>query len=267
MPDQPAQDKTTQQDDPKAAIQQRIDQLTKARRDAERHAEETGKTNEALLQQVAASSQKISNLESQIQALSAGAGSKGADSFEDLFSSGGTKKSALPSSQGAGDVIREIIRQELAPVTDQFKAAQAQQQLAEQQKASFNQASQNFPELRDGNSDAFKVFSQIWDSREDIRSFADGPQLVAEISRGILSGARSAEKKSDESKTAANVFRTSGTQRVQTGAGEADLGQMKKLMGDLQKAGEDGKLQSNDMDAYLNLALNIAHEEAQQQRR
>jgi len=176
-------------------VEQRINQITKQKSDAEAALGAQTQANEALVQ-------KLQNLEQKLESLTSKDASS--DPVAALLSSEPAKKTQTLSPNDIAQLVQSSVQQAIAPIAEQVQTNREQQQLAAQQRASFEKAAASEPGLNE-DGPLWDAFQQIWDGRPDLQSLPDAPQLVATMAKGVLSDARVAEKRTDERKVAANI--------------------------------------------------------------
>ncbi|MCI0354827.1 MAG: hypothetical protein L0099_07300 [Acidobacteria bacterium] len=182
-------------------MQDRINQITRQRHDAERRAEELSGANSAL-------SEKIQALTSQLTQLTRTApeaAASSAEKFDSLFDGTPATPARTASSGDLSSLVKEAVAQALAPLVKDNAERLARQDMVSRQLESFDQAAVAMPELNERTSQERVLFEQIWSKRSDLHAIEDAPILVAEMVRGLLADARRDAALGESRKIAANI--------------------------------------------------------------
>ncbi len=232
--------------------QKRIDQLTKKASEAEASTAALAQKNEALTQQLLALSQKIDNMSSAVP--QATPPQPGPNTPVDLFGKPqSTENSPRNVNQSVDEnTMRRIVQEAMQPFQQSLEQQAEDAELANQHKVAFTQAVATFPELGKQDSEAWEVFSQIWDNRPDLQKIADGPLFVAEAVRGITMSARTEEAKVDSDKRIASVTRPTDSGRIPL---QSDTTKARDLKNQLVEKGERSGFDNTEMEDYLKLKI------------
>lgn len=112
--------------------------------------------------------------------------------------------SELPSTDIAG-VVKAEIQKALAPWTRQAAEQARMSELRQAHEAAFAREVEEFPDLKNPDSDLRKVFNEIYDGRPDLQVIPDAPAIIANMARGVLADQRRAEQKQTAAKRTATV--------------------------------------------------------------
>lgn len=165
-------------------VQDRINQLTRQRREAERSAE--------------AAEARASTLESKLEALQAQVESlarpqpaqpAGKDPFADLLGTSGKAASVDSSSPPLDNLVKKAVQEALAPLVEQQQAYAQVESLRREQQSSFNEAAHDLPSIKVAGSAEQQLFDQIWSARPELQAIPEGPAMVIQMVKGVLADA------------------------------------------------------------------------------
>jgi BMFP domain-containing protein YqiC len=160
---------TPQKDSGSNPLQERFDMLTRKAAEAARQAVSEKSENAKL-------SQKIAALEERLAAMSA--------PKADTFSDGQRPSASAPANPS--DIAAMVQR----AVSEAIQADRVVTSRRTEQMRAFEAAARDVPALRDANSEAFKMFEQLWDSNPHFQEMPNGPVFVAHTVRSLLSDAK-----------------------------------------------------------------------------
>lgn len=205
MPDDPTP--KTEETPTQSDAQQRINSLIKKTSDQESQLEAIVRQNQALQQQLAATTERISQLETSPTP------DAGSDPFADMFASatsGKAKRSQqTPSGKDLANFLESAVQKAIAPIVQKEEARQAEEQLRLQQQQAFQEALKLVPELAEEESEVSKAFNEILAGAPDLMQSPTGPKWAATTAAWAVAGARREEKNLDTLKRAANISRPS----------------------------------------------------------
>lgn len=101
--------------------------------------------------------------------------------------------------------IKAAVAEAVNPLVEDINATKQQSALSRAQNVSYQRAVAGIPELKDPNSATSQVFAQLIDGRPDLQALPDGPELAAQIARGIVASNKTEVKEQIERKAAAAV--------------------------------------------------------------
>lgn len=196
----------------RSGVQSRIDKLTRQKYEAQRAAS-------AQSDQIAALNHQLSQLNARFSQLnSPRAPTAPQGSSSDPLSGVGAEIS--PRNGGFDEAsIARVIDERLAPLTNQLQSNQRLAALRAAQEQSFQDAAEEWSDLRDSNTEFRKEFNSLFDS-SPLRNLPDGPMQVAAQVRGILADRRRESQVVAERKRAAGI--TSSTPAAQPAAAGVD---------------------------------------------
>jgi hypothetical protein len=159
------------------------------------------KTSESGLQS------RMSGIEQQIQDLTA------ALTATPKAQSGGSSDDVWPKRKTGGDtdiaaLVAEAVTKAVAPITEELgviKNDRVVSKVKEAQNASYNIAVQQFPDLKDPNSDLAKMAESLYQNRRDLAGLEDAPMVLASMAKGILADTRAVNEKVVQQKKDAAV--------------------------------------------------------------
>jgi hypothetical protein len=230
----------------KNTVQQRIDKLTKQRRDAERQLNDALAQNQEL-------SDRLSNLEALVNTSPTRVPQADPASRQTPYQDplAPTPQAPQANPNDLGHLVRDILQKELAPLTTMVQ----QSAKVNKQQRAFNAAANDFPDLTDPKSEAFQTFQQLWEGRPDLQELDDGPAIVAQLTRGILSDARISSRKTEEKKIAAEAITPSHATRLSV---PDDYDKAVELKQKLADKGKTQGLQEDEMLDLIQLSLGTA---------
>lgn len=197
----------------RSGVQSRIDKLTRQKYEAQRAAAAQSDQIAALNFQLSQLNAKFSQLNSPRAPATALPGSS-----SDPLSGVGADVSARSGNFDEGAIAR-VIDERLAPLTNQLQSNQRLAALRAAQEQSFQDAAEEWSDLRDSNSEFRREFNQLFDS-SPLKTLPDGPMQVAAQVRGILADRRRESQVVSERKRAAGI--TSSTPAAQPAAAGID---------------------------------------------
>jgi hypothetical protein len=240
-----------------AALQAKIDALT-----ASHSQPATPSVDQGLID-------KINNIEATLAALGSQAqpASPTPGATTSLFGNvtPAVPKAPAPAADAASfaSIIEQTVARAVQPLQEELRLNKQQDQLIAQQQQSFNRAVANFPDLADPNSAAAKAFNQLYDARSDITSMVpDAPELIAEISRGLVSDvvkrdAQLGRAKAQVNPASASTPNSAAPQRQSYLPQASDTEEAGKLIEELTQKGSDPTqgLDSGEMQSLIGLSI------------
>jgi hypothetical protein len=191
---QAASDASGGQNQGKSSAQQRIDQLVKRSNDAERNSSQLAEENAGLTAKLASLTEKVDQL------------SRGTATPPTVAQTPATPPNSEQLS--IDQIVAGAVTKAFNGLVEQANQRNSEQAtLLRQQDSSFDRAAATFPQLRDGTSEERKLFNQLFDSRPELATSPDGPELAAEIVKGALAGSRSETRAQDQGKAQASIQR------------------------------------------------------------
>lgn len=177
-----------------------------------------------------------------------------------------------PKRKGSNDVdIGEIVAAAVAgamePIKDELSVMKKSREgdlLVTQQQNSFNIAAQQYPDLKDPNSELSKVADQLFKSRGDLANLADAPMVISSMAKGILADARQVQAGVVDQKRKAAIEKPSGNLSVQALSDDRDRASQAKELKEklLDQAQQEGINSEGFADLFrLNLEERMAPQE------
>jgi len=239
---EPSQPAESQSSEPAAdagnRTERRIAQLTAARRQAEGDRDQLQGT-------VSAMAAKIAELESKFSAPAPA---------PDPFAAASPRQS--PNAIGDAD-INSIIEQAVSKAVAPFQKEQERHALFAQQQNSFEEAAEFLPDVRNRDTDAGKLFAQIYDNNPELQKMPNGPALVVNAVSGILGPAPVNGKDLEGRKVAASSPQP-GAPRQHLEDADASVAQASKsLIGKLANQMKEG-ISDDELAAYMGLKMGVA---------
>ena len=186
----------TQESSGKSKVQQRIDSLIKKSSEADARATSLQAENTQLLDQ-------ISRLSHQLEEMKVTPPEPAAPKANSSLTGSGAP--AVPDTSRLDELVQSAVSKALEPILEEGRQRNESRQFATQQQLSFEKAAKDMPGLRNAESQEFQLFEQLFNNRKEFLESSDGPQLAAEVVRGILSDARREQKDTEQRKTNAAV--------------------------------------------------------------
>jgi len=165
------------------SVQDRIDRLTKRNHEAKNQ-------NDVQGQQLAALAQQNQLLFAQLMQLRAPQGAPVPASPADPF---GTAEPGQPRPAGVDirQQIADAVRGEVAPISQSIRDLHTGNAIRQAHEASFVEAAEDYPELRDARSEFRKVFNDLYDAAPgQVKALPNAPMHFALQARGILADAK-----------------------------------------------------------------------------
>lgn len=187
----------------KTGLQSRIDRLV-------RQKHQTASERDALKDEVSGLRQQLAGLQSALASATVRApaassrlgGDDGEPSGVPAFLAAPKRDGGAGASDISG-LIREEIQKAISPLVQRNAMEEKIAKLREAHEASFVEAAEIFPDLRDQKSELRQVFNSLYDSRTDIAQLPDAPMLLAHMARGAVADQRRAEQRVAERKRGA----------------------------------------------------------------
>lgn len=182
----------------KTALQARIDRLVRKKGQAETERDAFRSQLEGVTKELASLRASLASVN---KPTSAPAPSPG------LFGDA-AEHPAAPAASAVPDIsglVEAAVQKALAPLTAKAAEAARISELRAAHEAVFAEIVEDFPELKDQQSELRKTFNVIFDSRQDLQQLPDAPAIVANIARGVLADQRRAEQKQSAAKRAASI--------------------------------------------------------------
>lgn len=251
MPD-PVKDNVTPTEAPKATVQDRINQVTRQKHDAERQVNglETANTaleadNQTLRSQIATLTQAPAPVPQMphMDPLGGAFGQTLPQHVAPAPAAGGLDPAAL--SQMVATAVADAIK----PVTSAISAGQRQTSL----QAEFNAAAAECPALNDPKSEVYKAWEQVWNGRPELATISGGMALSVAAAQGLVGGGPSASE-IDARKTAATTVTPAGGQAVLL-AQPTDVKKAGELANQLLVEGSEKGLDKEGWEALLSAKL------------
>lgn len=194
------QDQNQPQDSDKKegrGLQERIDQITAKRREAER-------TAENALADKAALETKVAELSAKIDSLSRPASPDPAPQSAFDRALAGPKSPAPQGQPDINEIVKGAVQEALAPIVEGQRAAEQEASLLREQHAAFQEAATDLPGVKVTGSQEQALFDQIWQSKPALQADPQGPALVIQAVKGILADVDTSPSPQDGKKIAAS---------------------------------------------------------------
>lgn len=196
------------------AVQKRISQLTRARRDAERGRDAAVAERNVLMEQVQSLSAKIDQL-----ARPAPAPTPAQPDPVAALLGKESRPAPAPAALQPPDIasmVRSAVQEAMGPLIQEQREAVIQQRLFATQQENFHAATEFLPELLIEGSQQEKLFNQIFEASPELQGMPASPLLVANAVAGILGNSRSPKQEDARKQAASPPLPSNPLQRLRT---------------------------------------------------
>lgn len=197
-------------------LQERIGRLTRARREAEDSRDQLGSQLAAVLAQ---NQELMSQL---VASRAAPAAAPASTAGSEPFAGGESRSGAIPiTAVDVQRIVEGTVRRALAPVVEAQQGSQAAANTRVAHERSFADATVDYPELRDQESDLRKTFNELYDNSDaDFLRRSDAPYRIAIMARGLLADEKRSEQRQARRKVGASVHvpTPTATDGIESGA-------------------------------------------------
>jgi hypothetical protein len=152
---------------------------------------------------------RLADIEQQLQALAASITAtpkkrQSGDDSDDPW----PKRKSNGNSEDVGALVSAAIKEAIAPISEEmaaYKQDREASKVTDAQRQSYNIAAQQYPDLKDANSELSKIADKLFQSRPDLAALPDAPMVISSMAKGILADTRAVTKEVTQQKRDAAV--------------------------------------------------------------
>lgn len=178
------------------------------------------------------------------------------------------KRKQSVNKDDIGDLIATAVAKAVQPLADSIKQDRENDTIKDAQGKSFALAVQQYPDLKDPNSELSQIADKLFNARPDLAVLADAPMVISSMAKGILADTRAVNKEVAEHKRNAAVEKPKGTGNleVQSLSEDRDRAQQAKELKEkiVEKSQDQGVTTEDYADMFrLNLEQIRAEDSAE----